>query len=111
MADLSPFRAWRYSAAAGPLQDLVTQPYDKITPAMRERYLSLSPYNLVRLILDKPLDADNEADKAKFIERNRSGVATDLDGDHVLLATSAFNLQWTMERNPEIRFTDVKTSK
>ena len=31
--------------------DLVTQPYDKISPEMQERYLSLSPYNLVRIIL------------------------------------------------------------
>jgi uncharacterized protein (DUF1015 family) len=38
----------------------VTQPYDKISPAMRERYLSLSPYNLVRVILGLPQPGDNE---------------------------------------------------
>ncbi len=62
MADVSPFRAYRYSAAAGQLQDLVTQPYDKITPAMRERYLSLSPYNLVRVILGERRAADSDGD-------------------------------------------------
>ena len=62
MADISPFRAYRYSAKAGRLDDLVTQPYDKITPAMRTRYLSLSLYNLVRIILGERLPSDTEAD-------------------------------------------------
>jgi peptide chain release factor 3 len=46
----------------------------------------------------------------RFVERNRSTVATDLDGAHVFLASSAFNLQWTAERNPEIKFIDIKTT-
>ncbi len=62
MADITPFRAYRYSAQAGRLEDLVTQPYDKITPAMRTRYLSLSLYNLVRIILGERLPSDTEAD-------------------------------------------------
>ena len=28
----------------------------------------------------------------------------------VYLASSAFNLQWTAERNPEIKFVDIKTT-
>ena len=51
MARIFPFQPFRYTARAGPLEHLVTQPYDKITPAMRARYLELSPYNLVRAIL------------------------------------------------------------
>ena len=60
MAKIYPFRALRYTSKAGPLADLVTQPYDKITPAMQARYLSLNPYNLVRIILGerKPGDTD-----------------------------------------------------
>ncbi|MGB9458647.1 MAG: DUF1015 domain-containing protein [Bryobacteraceae bacterium] len=53
MAKIYPFQALRYTAQAGPLASLVTQPYDKISTTMRERYLSLSPYNLVRIILGK----------------------------------------------------------
>ncbi|MGH9660211.1 MAG: DUF1015 domain-containing protein, partial [Bryobacteraceae bacterium] len=49
MANVAPFRAYRYSSEN--LSDLVTQPYDKITPAMRLKYLQKSPYNLVRVIL------------------------------------------------------------
>jgi hypothetical protein len=28
----------------------------------------------------------------------------------VFLATSAFNLSWTADRNPEIKFIDIKTT-
>ncbi len=62
MAKIFPFRPYRYSAAAGPLEALVTQPYDKITPQMRARYLALSPYNLVRVILGERFDADSPED-------------------------------------------------
>ena len=61
MAKIFPFPAYRYAAGAGRLDDLVTQPYDKITPAMRERYLGLSPYNLVRIILGKETPEDGPA--------------------------------------------------
>jgi uncharacterized protein (DUF1015 family) len=44
------------------LGNLVTQPYDKISPAMRARYLALSPYNLVRVILGERSLADTDTD-------------------------------------------------
>src|SRR5579864_3528005 len=61
MAKIFPFQPYRYSAAAGPLAGLVTQPYDKISPEMRARYLALSPYNLVRIILGERFAADGAA--------------------------------------------------
>jgi uncharacterized protein (DUF1015 family) len=51
VADVRPFRALRYSAAAGPLGALVAPPYDVISPDERRFYLAASPYNAVRLIL------------------------------------------------------------
>lgn len=42
------------------MADVVTQPYDKITPEMQERYYAASPYNLVRIVLGKHLPGDNE---------------------------------------------------
>jgi uncharacterized protein (DUF1015 family) len=51
MAQVRPFRALRYSAAAGPLERLVAPPYDVITPEERERYLALDPHNVVHLTL------------------------------------------------------------
>ncbi len=51
MADIHPFRALRYDLQQVSPGQVVTQPYDKITPAMQERYYAASPYNLVRIIL------------------------------------------------------------
>lgn len=62
MARIYPFRPYRYSRQAGPPANLLTQPYDKITPEMQERYLRLSPYNLVRIELGPRSAADNERD-------------------------------------------------
>jgi peptide chain release factor 3 len=56
------------------------------------------------------IGSDDPAVLGRFVEKNRSAVATDLDGAQVFLATSAFNLSWTAERNPDIRFVDIKTT-
>lgn len=64
MASISPFRAWRYAPGKVPLKNVVTQPYDKITPAMQESYYQASPYNLVRIILGKQLASDGSSDNA-----------------------------------------------
>lgn len=53
MAKISPFRALRYDPSRVNVAQTVTQPYDKITPAMQEGYYGASPYNLVRIILGK----------------------------------------------------------
>jgi uncharacterized protein (DUF1015 family) len=58
MADVQPFRAVRYSGAAGPLADLVAPPYDAVTPDERDLLFTRSPYNVVHLTLpDSPEEA------------------------------------------------------
>jgi uncharacterized protein (DUF1015 family) len=64
MAKIAPFRALRYDPQRVDLSQVITQPYDKITPEMRERYYTASPYNVVRIILGKPTVADGPADNA-----------------------------------------------
>jgi uncharacterized protein (DUF1015 family) len=58
MAEIRPFHALRYDPSRVPLQKVVTQPYDKITSAMQDRYYDASPYNLVRIILGKAEASD-----------------------------------------------------
>jgi uncharacterized protein (DUF1015 family) len=59
MAKILPFSALRYNPARVRLAEVVTQPYDKITAEMQERYYAASPYNLVRIILGKREPGDN----------------------------------------------------
>jgi uncharacterized protein (DUF1015 family) len=66
MAHLYPFRAWRYNPAHVQLDDVVTQPYDKITPAMQQAYYQSSPYNLVRIILGLPELFDAERGESVY---------------------------------------------
>ena len=54
MARIYPFRAWRYNPSTVRLEDVVTQPYDKISPSMQQAYYQRSPFNLVRIILGLP---------------------------------------------------------
>ena len=62
MARLFPFRALRYDPTRVNMTDVVTQPYDKISPAMQDAYYAASPYNLIRVILGKHLPKDNDAE-------------------------------------------------
>jgi uncharacterized protein (DUF1015 family) len=62
MADIRPFRALRYNQQKVTAAHVVTQPYDKITPAMQERYYAASPFNLVRIILGRSQPDDNTTD-------------------------------------------------
>ncbi|HXC33270.1 MAG TPA: DUF1015 domain-containing protein [Verrucomicrobiae bacterium] len=62
MAEIFPFRAFRYNAAVVEPGKVLTQPYDKITPAMAEKYAAASPYNLIPIEKGKSLASDTPAD-------------------------------------------------
>ena len=80
MAQIAPFRAFRYDRSKVNPSLTVTQPYDKITPAMQERYYDASPYNLVRIILGKRQPSDSATDNpytraaASFRDWRQGGI-------------------------------------
>ena len=49
MALVQPFRAYRYNPSLAPFEKVLTQPYDKITPAMQEKYYAADPHNLIAI--------------------------------------------------------------
>jgi uncharacterized protein (DUF1015 family) len=61
MAEIIPFKALRYDPDQVKLEDVLTQPYDKITPEMQSKYYERSAHNLVRIILGKAGETDTEA--------------------------------------------------
>jgi peptide chain release factor 3 len=63
-----------------------------------------APCDAVRWIRSK-----DPAALKKFIESNRSSIATDLDGDYVYLPGSIFNLNYNAGRNPDVEFLEIKT--
>ena len=60
MARIYPFRALRYDTHKVKMEDVVTQPYDKITPEMQQAYYDRSKYNLIRVILGKKEPGDTD---------------------------------------------------
>ena len=62
MAKIFPFRAYRYNPALADPAKVLTQPYDKITPAMAEKYAAASPYNLIPIEKGKSLPSDTPVD-------------------------------------------------
>ncbi len=61
MAEIHPFRAFRYDPQKVDPAQVVTQPYDKITADMQDRYYAASPHNLVRIILGRREEKDDAA--------------------------------------------------
>jgi uncharacterized protein (DUF1015 family) len=49
MALVQPFRAFRYNPAVAPFDRVLTQPYDKISPTMQDKYYSADPNNLIAI--------------------------------------------------------------
>jgi uncharacterized protein (DUF1015 family) len=47
MAQVYPFCAFRYDPARAPFDRVLTQPYDKISPSMQEKYYARDPHNLI----------------------------------------------------------------
>jgi uncharacterized protein (DUF1015 family) len=98
MARIFPFRGLRYNPSKVALGEVVTQPYDKITPQMQDRYYADSPYNLVRIILGKPRTGDNEGENvytraAAFVQEWREEGVLTVDGEpSIYLYTQTFRL-------------------
>lgn len=60
MAKIYPFRSLRFALERVPIEKVVTQPYDKITAEMQERYYASHANNIVRIVCGKsnPDDSD-----------------------------------------------------
>jgi uncharacterized protein (DUF1015 family) len=65
MAEIQPFKGLRYNTKKIRLEDIITEPYDRITPVMQEDYYQRSPYNVVRIILGKE-DEPGHPEKDKY---------------------------------------------
>jgi peptide chain release factor 3 len=63
------------------------------------------PYEVVRWI-----SSDDKSALEAFASKNKSAIAVDLDGDRVFMAQSAFSLDWATDKNPNIKFQDIKTN-
>lgn len=59
MAEIRPFRGLRYNTKKIKLEDVITEPYDRIPLSLQEEYYKRNPYNFVRVILGKDDDPEH----------------------------------------------------
>ena len=89
MAEIHPFRAFRYDTNRVSLEDVLTQPYDKITPAMQDRYYVASPYNLITVEKGKPLNDDTPANN---VYTRAAAKVNEWIADRILVPDAAPNI-------------------
>jgi uncharacterized protein (DUF1015 family) len=91
LVDIRPFKAIRYTEKAGDPKNLITQPYDKIDPAMQNEYYKQSPYNYCRLIL--PLEENKyEMARQRIQQWMSEGVLAKDDKPTVFVSRQEFKL-------------------
>ena len=78
MARIFPFQSLRYVLNKVPIEKVVTQPYDKISKDMQDRYYALHPNNIIRIILGKPTPDDTASNNvytraAGYLKEWRAG--------------------------------------
>jgi uncharacterized protein (DUF1015 family) len=67
MAEIQAFRAIRYNLGkVGSLSDAIAPPYDVIGPDLQDELYRKSPYNVIRLILNKIEPGDDDAVKNRY---------------------------------------------
>ncbi len=98
MADIRPFRGVYYDTSRLDIEKVVTQPWDRITPEIQERYYASDPHNIVRIIRGKEMPGDNETHN-KFTRAGEDyhkwlsdGVLVSDEVDSIYLYTQKFCL-------------------
>jgi uncharacterized protein (DUF1015 family) len=98
MAHIEAFRALRYDQTRVTLPQVITQPYDKITPEMQEGYYAASPHNLVRIILGKREAGDHPGENiytraaAFFADWRRQGIFLQDPSPSLYLSVQRFSM-------------------
>ncbi len=91
MVDIRPFKAIRYTSKAGNIEDLITQPYDKIDGQMQKEYYSKSPYNYCRLIL--PLEENKyQIANERIIQWLKEGIMAKETQPAIFVSRQEFSL-------------------
>jgi uncharacterized protein (DUF1015 family) len=103
MAKIFPFRSLRYSQTRVPIDKVVTQPYDKISKDMQDRYYSLHPNNIIRIILGRSSPEDTSENNvytraaAYLREWRSSGVLEQLPAPAFFVYYQSFAVPGTTE--------------
>jgi len=99
MAEIRPFKGLRYNSQKIKLEEVITEPYDRIPAALQEDYYRRNSYNVVRIILGKDDDPEHvEKDKYKrakiyLDEWEKEGLLLREDQDALYLYEQEFQVR------------------
>jgi uncharacterized protein (DUF1015 family) len=82
MAQVFPFRAYRFNPEVAPFERVLTQPYDKISPARQAEYYAMHPHNLIAV--EKGLSFQDDTPENNVYTR-AAGKISEWLGNHVLV--------------------------
>jgi uncharacterized protein (DUF1015 family) len=87
MAEIRAFRAYRYDLGrVGTLSDVIAPPYDVIDPVLQQALYDRSPFNVIRLILNKEAAGDTDVNNRYT---RAAACLRDWQRDGVLIQDSA----------------------
>jgi uncharacterized protein (DUF1015 family) len=86
MAQVYPFRAFRYNPERAPFDRVLTQPYDKISPAMQENYYAADPHNLIAVEKGRTYPGDTPQNN---VYTRAAGAIEDWIRNHVVVQDPA----------------------
>jgi uncharacterized protein (DUF1015 family) len=102
MPEVRPFRGVRYDVArVGTLADVVAPPYDVIDSKLQDQLYSTSPYNIIRMELNRPEEGDSDAENrysraARFLrEWIRQGILQAEDRPALYVYQQTFEVEGT----------------
>jgi uncharacterized protein (DUF1015 family) len=103
MAQVFPFRAFRYNPAHAPFERVLTQPYDKISPAMQEKYYAASPHNLIAVEKGRvhPGDAPGNDVYTRAGAAIQEWVRTGIVAQDLAASFYAYTQEYTVPRTSE----------
>jgi uncharacterized protein (DUF1015 family) len=99
MVEVRAFRGIYYDPTRVEVEKVVTEPWDRITPEIQERYYSSDPFNIVRIIRGKDMPGDNERENKftraaeTFRKWLKEGILVRDDVDAIYLYTQRFRLR------------------
>ncbi len=105
MAQVYPFRAFRYNPARAPFDCVLTQPYDKISPTMQEKYYAADPHNLIAVEKGRAYPGDTPQNN---VYTRAAAALNDWIREHVVVrdpapAFYAYTQEYTVPGTEELR--------
>jgi len=82
MAQVFPFRAFRYNPQLAPFQNVLTQPYDKISPEMQQKYYGAHPANLITVEKGREYPGDGPGNN---VYSRAAAAFKDWDAKHIIV--------------------------